>query len=79
MPIGDKEAAAIDLERVLNPRRDGEWSCGGFCKAKAPMSAITVNVFGPSTRLDRAVTAREAIDKHGATYLDRFGAPRAQR
>jgi hypothetical protein len=28
--------------------------------------------------LDRAVAAREAIDKHGATYLDRFGAPRAR-
>lgn len=28
--------------------------------------------------LDRAVAAREAIDKHGATYVDRFGVPRAR-
>lgn len=27
---------------------------------------------------DRALTAREAIDKHGITYVDRFGAPRVR-
>jgi hypothetical protein len=27
---------------------------------------------------DRAVAAREAIGKHGITYEDRFGAPRAR-
>jgi hypothetical protein len=27
---------------------------------------------------DRATAAREAIDKHGITYTDRFGAPRTR-
>ena len=50
VPVGDQEPAAVRLQRVLDPVGSKNSVAGGFSADHVPMSAMTVKLFGPSTR-----------------------------